>query len=472
MHQFEISDFDQWRSIARDMRQRNVPPSSVQFMAPGQSGLFASVADAVPESDASANNGRPASFRVPKEFLAIAQEVAYHRDGNRWNLLYRVLWRLTTDEPQLMLVFTDDDIHRLMTMEKSVRRDAHKMKAFVRFRKVQTDGKLHYVAWHRPDHYVVRKVAPFFSRRFKAMDWTILTPDESVAWNQSELQYFEGLDRSHAPSADELEDLWRTYYANIFNPARVKIKAMKAEMPVRHWATLPEASMIDQMLKDAPRRVQEMVARSEGYASSARQFFPEQSQPLTLPRLAQAIRQCRACDLHCNATQAVFGRGPEDAQVVIVGEQPGDREDMQGEPFVGPAGEVLDRALKMAGVDRASVYVTNTVKHFKFQWIGKRRLHQKPDARQVRACLPWFEAEWECLAAKTLVCLGTTAAQALISPGFRMQQQRGQLISSRFCDRSIATWHPASIIRLPDPALREIRLAELASDLRLACQTR
>lgn len=477
MIQLTISDFENWRSTARELRRQGIPPDEVQFLVPTEMGLFSSAFATSSSVAASMGSSRSKpidhqsaasalSFRVPKDFLTLAEDVGYHRDPHRWNLLYRVLWRLTHDEPRLLQLHTDDDMYPLVQMEKAVRRDAHKMKAFVRFREVVKDDQPHYIAWHKPDHLIVRKVAPFFSRRFKAMSWTILTQDESVHWDQQKLSFFRGVDRSEAPSTDELEDLWRTYYANIFNPARIKLKAMKAEMPVRHWSTLPETSMIDQMLRDAPVRVREMIERSEGFEQSARDYWPDPSEPLSLERLAAAIRQCKACDLHCNATQAVFGQGPGDAQMVMVGEQPGDQEDLAGQSFVGPAGDVLNRALSAAGLDRSKLYLTNTVKHFKFEQHGKRRLHKKPNAREIRACLPWFEAEWSQLQATTLVCLGATAATALIGPGFRLQHQRGQWVKSKYCNRTLATWHPSFILRLPEETQRQARITELIDDLR------
>ena len=183
-------------------------------------------------------------------------------------------------------------------------------------------------------------------------------------------------------------------------------------------------------------------------------IFPVASEPTTLATLAEAAKQCRACDLHCHATQVVFGRGPQTARMVIVGEQPGDQEDIAGEPFVGPAGEVLNRAFEAAGIDRQQLYITNVVKHFKFERSGKRRLHKRPDSREIRACRPWFEAEWSQLQASVLVCLGATPATALINPGFRIQQQRGQWVASKYCPHTLATWHPSSILRLPDEDLK------------------
>ena len=360
------------------------------------------------------------------------------------------------------------------------------MKAFVRFRKVIRDDEEYYVAWHRPDHRIVRLVAPFFSRRFKGMNWTIMTPDESVIWDQSQLIYGKGLPRSAAPDSDELEDLWKTYYANIFNPARVKVKMMKSEMPVRYWSTLPEAEIIADLLADAPRRVEKMIQSHEGFVETAQAFIPDTQssgestqaklEPPSLTVLREAAAACKACDLYSDATQIVFGSGPENARIVIVGEQPGDQEDLAGQPFIGPAGQVLDRALAAAGIDRSVVYLTNIVKHFKHkvtsspsQSRGKRRLHQKPNAREVRCCRPWFDAEWANLSEATvLICLGATSANAIITPGFKITSQRGQWYSTDYCDRTIASWHPSAILRSIDQASSEHKFQQLVADLELA----
>ena len=339
---------------------------------------------------------------MPRAFLDLAVNVAYHRDGERWNLLYRTLWRLQHGEPHLLEISTDDDVHRLAMMEKQVRRDAHKMKAFVRFRKVIREGVEHFIAWHRSDHRVLRKVAPFFSRRFKVMDWTILTPDESVSWDRRELKYGPGVAHNNAPDKDELEDLWRTYYGSIFNPARIKTKMMKSEMPVRYWTTMPETKIIPDLLASASDRVQAMVTKQEGYAETAAQFIEQHPElAKSLAGLAELASRCTACELHCDATQTVFGEGPATARMVLVGEQPGDVEDQVGRPFVGPAGQVLNEVLDAAGIARSAVYVTNVVKHFKHTASsdsrGKPRLHKKPNSYEIRVCKPWLEAEWMLL---------------------------------------------------------------------------
>jgi uracil-DNA glycosylase len=186
----------------------------------------------------------------------------------------------------------------------------------------------------------------------------------------------------------------------------------------------------------------------------------------TLSGLRRAVQQCRGCDLWCNATQAVFGEGPVDAQVMLVGEQPGDREDVEGHPFVGPAGRVLDDALEAAGIDRAQVYMTNAVKHFKWKARGKRRIHDKPNAGEVAACRPWLDAEIAAVAPRVLVPLGATAAQALLGRAFKVTQNRGRPIEGTgLAEFVVATVHPSSVLRAPDDEARQLGRRQLAGDL-------
>jgi DNA polymerase len=185
----------------------------------------------------------------------------------------------------------------------------------------------------------------------------------------------------------------------------------------------------------------------------------------TLPALRSAAAGCRACPLWERGTQTVFGEGPPLAEVMFVGEQPGNDEDLSGRPFVGPAGRLLDRALEAAGIDRRSVYVTNAVKHFKWEARGKRRIHQKPVAREIRACRPWLEAELEVVRPRAIVCLGATAAQALLGRTFRVTEHRGELVASVLAPLVMATVHPSSILRAPDEAARRTELAHFVEDL-------
>lgn len=464
MHFIDVENFDDWRAAARRFIASKIPPNQIQWTTAGSQGSLFDSQEPIPTDSVAT------TFSVPKDFMSFATNVACHRDPARWSLLYRTLWRITFDQRHLLQITTDDDVYALTQMQKGVTRDVHKMKAFVRFRKVAAaDRAEQFIAWHRPDHRIVRLAAPFFARRFGGMHWSILTPDESVTWNQGSLQYGPGVPVSEAPDEDALEELWKTYYASIFNPARVKVATMKREMPVRHWATLPEAALIGDLLKDAPARVAEMVAKNEGFAETATNFMPDQRD---LASLSHAAECCRACPLHHQATQTVFGTGPANARMVLVGEQPGDREDIEGRPFIGPAGQLLTDLLQRAGVRRDEVYITNVVKHFKFNETttprGKRRLHQKPDSREVYACRPWLEAELAAIAPEIVVCLGTTSAQALLGRDFRITKDRGKIVPTDWCVQTIATWHPAAILRMPDEQRRVQMHEQMVADLSLA----
>jgi uracil-DNA glycosylase len=189
-----------------------------------------------------------------------------------------------------------------------------------------------------------------------------------------------------------------------------------------------------------------------------------------LDALRKAAADCRACDLWEKGTQTVFGEGSRDAEVMLVGEQPGDQEDQQGRPFVGPAGRVLDEALEAAGIDRAKVYVTNVVKHFKWTPQGKRRIHKKPNAEEIAACRPWLEAELEAVQPRMLICLGATAAQALLGRTFRVTQERGRLVDSPLAPMVMATVHPSSILRAADDESRRVEMKRFVEDLRVAAE--
>ena len=475
-----VHNFAEWRGVARRLVREGVNPRDVDFRDHrSQPSLFEGSAPAPTDEIMSASTAeslqdtaRTGGLHVPRKYISLATTISCHRDPARWNLLYRVLWRILHGERALLAITIDDDVMSLMNMEKQVRRDAHKMKAFVRFRKAEIKGEEHFLAWHRPDHYVTRKVAPFFSRRFKGMKWTILTPDESVSWDLHTLSYGPGVARNTDPRSDELESLWATYYENIFNPARIKLKMMKSEMPVRHWETLPETRSIARMLQDAPGRVQHMIEHMEGYGGTAEDVISKLHDAYSIEALREAASKCMACDLYQGATQTVFGQGPLTAKIVLVGEQPGDHEDIHGVPFVGPAGNVLLEALARAGMERSEVYITNIVKHFKHTVasVGKApmRLHKRPDAREVRACRPWFDAEWRLLTnAQILICLGATAAKTLLGPSSMVTRDRGRLLESRYSQKTIVTWHPSAILRAPTDS-GNIKFQQLIDDLTLA----
>jgi uracil-DNA glycosylase family protein len=199
-------------------------------------------------------------------------------------------------------------------------------------------------------------------------------------------------------------------------------------------------------------------------ACSAAEYIPPHP---TLDKLVHAVQRCHGCDLYRYATQAVFGEGPESARVVLVGEQPGDQEDRQGRPFVGPAGKLLDRALADAGLDRSKIYVTNAVKHFKFEERGKRRIHKKPAISEVNACKPWLEAEIQLLKPKAIVCLGAIATLAVLGKDYRLTKERGKIVQHAWATVVTATVHPSAILRAPDSTQREIEYEHFVSDLKI-----
>ncbi|HEX8522962.1 MAG TPA: UdgX family uracil-DNA binding protein [Tepidisphaeraceae bacterium] len=455
----QVSGFETWRDYARQLLGASVRPEDVLFMDQSpQASLFEQVTQPV------IPQGGSEPVRVPKSFVGMAETVAAHRATDRWALLYRVLWRLTHGEADLLKVTVDTDVHRMLMLDKQVHFDAHKMKAFVRFRKVgEEDGVEQFIAWHKPEHRVLRMVAPFFARRFGVMRWSLLTPDESAHWDGHEVKFTEGVPRSAAPSSDELEELWKTYYRNIFNPARIKLKAMQKEMPRNYWATMPETELIPDLLAEAPQRVAKMVSTASKKLEGAEAYLPAK---ISLPTLREAVQACRGCDIGCHATQAVFGEGPEHALAMFVGEQPGDNEDLQGRPFVGPAGAVFDEALMQVGIRRDEVYVTNAVKHFKFEPRGHRRIHSKPSAREMQACKPWVEAELGVVQPAVLVMLGSTAAQTLIGPQFRITRDRGKVFESKWSRFTIATFHPSALLRIPDEAMKEESKRQFLEDMK------
>lgn len=461
--------FEDWRDLARGLLRDGVPPDAVSWVRGGQEDLLGGTDVPVPVQAPSAR-----SPRVPRDFPELADALIVHTDPQAPALAYRLLWRLNHGEPQLLELVTDRDIARARLLEKAVHRDMHKMKAFVRFREIaDAEGTPVYVAWFEPAHYVLERLAPFFARRFAGMRWSILTPYRSAHWNGQEISVGPGALRSDAPPDDALEDLWRTYYASIFNPARLKVKAMTKEMPQKYWKNLPEARLIPALVRDAAPRSHAMVEQPPSRPNPKIRIKAPTGEPLpagSLGELRQLAHDCQRCALWKPATQTVFGEGPADARLMLIGEQPGDQEDLAGRPFVGPAGQLLDQALQQAGLDRSALYVTNTVKHFKFEPRGKVRLHKRAEVSEQIACRPWLDAEIERVSPDFIVCLGSMAASAMLGSGFRLLEERGQWRLRSDGRRVIATVHPSYLLRLPDARAREQGYADFVADLRKAAE--
>ena len=478
------TDLPGWRAAARSLRLRDITPDEALWTVDGAGGdLFAP--DAAAQG---ASSPAGPKFTVPREFVELADLVVLHRSDERFALLYRLLWRLAR-EPQLLQVHSDPDVQKARQFAAAVSRAAHKMKAFVRFRQVaptgedgdgEAKGAERYVAWFEPAHRVTEMVAPFFVARFTTMDFSILTPDACLHWDTRELVVLPGADPADAPAEDALEDYWRTYYASIFNPARLKTASMQQHMPKRYWRNLPEARLIPDLIARAETRTAAMVSQPNSIPDRViRQVsrrprdgsFDEQ-QPTSLEEVAAMIQACRRCDLWRDATQGVAGEGPSKAKLMLVGEQPGDQEDLAGKPFVGPAGQMLDKALAEAGVPRGQAYVTNAVKHFKHEPRGKRRLHKTPNTGEVTACRGWLDHERRLLTPRVIVALGATAVTSVFGKALPIAgaRQTAHQLPDQAPERTlgVVTYHPSYLLRVPDAEAKANAYAMFVDDLRFA----
>jgi DNA polymerase len=461
------TDFIGWRNAARALALNEVKPSHITWRVRGNAPELFEPTAPPPEPP------HGATFNVSGRFVELAQTAILHRNPERFALLYRLLWRLRCNH-DLLEIATDPDVAELAGMAKAVRRDEHKMHAFVRFREVGPEQNAHYIAWFEPEHHIVELAAPFFARRFADMPWSILTPDLCAHWDGHAVSITPGVAKSEAPTEDRLEETWRRYYASIFNPARLKVKAMQNEMPRKYWRNLPEASLIKPLIESAERTSSAMIANAATEPHKAQKRLEPamaRKQPGDeLEALRDQAADCRACPLWKNATQTVFGEGRTAARVMLVGEQPGDKEDLAGLPFVGPAGKMLDRALEEAGIDRRKVYVTNAVKHFKFVPRGKIRLHQKPNTPEINACRPWYARERAAIQPDLVVAMGATAAQCVFGKITPINKNRGRLIDLDDGTRVLVTVHPSYLLRLPDAEAKALEYQRFVADLKIAAE--
>jgi DNA polymerase len=463
------ADLGCWRDAARALVAARVPPEDVAWTP----GLLAT--EPMPEAIA------PPELRVPRAFVELAEIVLRHRDSERHALLYQALWRITHGERALLDDATDALVLRLEGMQRAVIRDAHKMHAFVRFRATPTpDGDTHHIAWYEPEHLVLEAEAPFFVRRFAQLRWSILTPDGSAHWNRAELTFGPPGERAQVPPADAGEELWRAYYASIFNPARLKPAAMRQHMPKKFWRNLPEARDIPRLVQEAPARVEAMVARGFSEPALVRQsrmyLTPQPRVEEAMPDdlftrtddPAEALAALRA-ELEADDfrdTNLVFGEGRLGSALMFVGEQPGDEEDRQKRPFVGPAGRLFNRALEDVGIPRDEAYVTNAVKRFKYVMQGGRRIHQTPDAGDIKHYRPFLLRELDLVKPRLLVTLGATALKTVTGKAHAVTKVRGELMDGPEGLPLFPTVHPSYLLRLPDEESKRREWGRFLEDLK------
>ncbi|PRY22144.1 DNA polymerase [Aliiruegeria haliotis] len=458
----ELGFAERWRDATRLLLSHDIAPDAIIWRFGGGGDLFA--CDPLP------GEVGPRRATVSRPLNDLAGSVLCHQEAEVPALLYSAFHRHQSDRRAIANP-ADPLTRRLERLAKAVRRDIHKMHAFVRFRELPTEtSRRRFGAWFEPEHRIVEAATPFFAKRFADMDWTIATPAGVARFENGALSFHPAAQRPDVPE-DACESLWATYFQNIFNPARLHLKAMQSEMPKKYWKNMPETQLIPEMLAQADRRVAAMRAaqpasppsRASGILKRLAEGAPGSVD--SLEAAADAARVCRRCGLCEAATQTVWGRGDPSAPLMIVGEQPGDAEDLSGQPFVGPAGKVLTEA--MGEVGTGPVWLTNAVKHFKFTPRGKRRLHQTPSRDEVLHCRWWLDLERKFVKPRLTVALGATAAFALTGNDAPLAPRRGTIERTPDGGQVLLTWHPSYVLRLTGESAAVARRS-LKVDLSLA----
>ncbi len=398
---------------------------------------------------------------LPGELRGEAYAISCYQAETRWSFLDRVGERLATEGAGFLENPVDKDTIEWGRRLKAIRRDVHKAHAFVRFKKIAAEGKEVFTAWHRPQHDTLDLFVRLFCRRFPVMNWVIVTSEESAHHDQGELRFGPGHQGQFLEVEDDWENYWRTYYASIHNPARLMVQAMKKEMPVWHWQTLPETRLIPGLIREGAARLEAMARKAQ---NSAAGFIPRNCS--SLEEIGQALPLCQGCRLHSHCSPTA-GKGNPKAPLVLVGEQPGDEEEKAGELFIGPAGQLLRQIAREGEVPLKDVYLTNAVKHFKYEQRGPLRLHKRPERDEVAACRPWLQMELSLVRPKIVLCLGSTAALSVTGRLWPVERYRGTWLPMGGDTRVLLTYHPAAILRAP-PEKSGRYYRELLDDLKLA----
>lgn len=423
-------DFNLWRFHARRLLAAQVEPDQVLWQSFSHPTLF-DVANGVHERSVQRRRDQAATpLVVPRRFLEFGRVVASYRDSRRWTLLYELLWRLCHGEHELLNDLDDPVVRECKRMERAVRVECRHTLRTLRFSNVQWAGETLALAWHSPHHVVLPLIVPSLCARFGRRQFAILTPTQSVYWDGLRVHYGDGFSEGAKVNSDEIVSAWR---------ARFEAAAGLHDGESRNGVS--------------------MAAGSNGGPSG-------RSAALATARAAAAT--CRACPLYKSGTQTVFGMGDPNARLMLIGEQPGDVEDQQGIPFVGPAGRLLEGALEELGIRRESVYLTNAVKHFKWEPRGNRRVHKKPSVAEMKACHPWLERELALVSPEVVICLGSTAARAVLGRTVKISEARGGPHASTLAPAVFVTMHPSAILRIPDEAQRDAQYRALLKDLRAA----
>jgi probable DNA metabolism protein len=442
------TDFPGWREAARTLRARRVAPDEALWTVDGGGDLFD---DGAVEAVAA-----PQGFTVPRAFLELAGAVIRHRSDERFALLYRLLWRLGR-EGGLLGQYADPDVRKAHAFARAVAQAEQQMRAFTSFRSFAgADGGQVKVAWFEPAHRVTEAAAEFFTHRYARQRFSLLTPDVCAHWDGRALSFTPGADPADAPREADLEAFWRNLSAA--GPISQPI-ARRPEPVSPQPSSPPMARQTHKTSSQALVRAAQRTARDASYDGLA---------ATTLEAVHVGLQMCRRCDLYRDATQGVSGEGPARARLMLVGEQPGDQEDLAGHPFVGPAGQMLDKALAEAGVPRDQAFVTNAVKHFKHELRGKKRIHQTPTTGEVTACRWWLDAERRLVRPRVIVALGATAALSVFGKPLAIGASRQKALQLSDQAQGVVTYHPSYLLRLPDHDARAKAYGLFVDDLKFA----
>ena len=421
------TDWEGWRTATRALVLAGAEPDDVQWSVRRH------------DDGPNALSEGSGSFSISRALVSLAALAIQARDPTRFDLLYRLVWRANAGE-RVLGKTTDPEVARTHALALAVRAEAHRMRTLVRYLPVHEGDRTRYLGWYEPAHYVLEANAQLIARRFPDLAFSICTPDGAAHWDGAELRLSAGVKREAVSDDVALQSWWHSHHAGLLRDSRV-------------GTSIPEAEELD----EAPR--------------------PPDRSPLgpvvlpshTDPALREAMHEasdCRRCHLYEPATQTVFGEGPAHADMLFVGEQPGDQEDVIGRPFVGPAGQIMDRAMEEAGIDRRTIYITNAVKHFKFEPRGKRRIHKTPEAPEIQACRFWLDVEIVRLRPKLVVAMGGTAARAVLGRAVTITRERGRPIELPDGQMVFVTVHPSYLLRVPDEDAKAREYRAFVADLR------
>ena len=412
------TDWDGWRRATRAFVLAGVPPADLSWSVGG-------VAEPPPDA--------AGGFTLPRALVALAGVAIQAREPERFGLLYSLVWRVHAGETSMDQP-GDPDLLLARRYALAVRADAHRMRTHLRFLPVGDGG---FLGWYAPAHFVLEANAQRLAHRFPRHRFAIVTPDGSALWDGANVSFSTGL---RDPGDDEtLAAWWDAHHDALTGEAR-------------QGTSVPEAEDLDEVPRPPERPpigpvVLPVSTDSEPHAA------------------AREAAVCRRCALHEDATQTVFGEGPPDAPLMFVGEQPGDQEDIIGRPFVGPAGQLLDQVLEQAGIDRRTIYITNAVKHFKFEPRGKRRIHVSPSPAEIEVCRFWLDAERVRTRPKLLVLMGASAARAVLGRAVTISRERGRPFRLQDGQMVFVTVHPSFLLRIPEPDRQAMERAAFLRDM-------